>query len=253
MKVTFLGTGTSQGVPVIACKCKVCLSKNEKDKRLRSSVLIEINNNTFAIDAGPDFRQQMLRQNIENLDAIFLTHEHKDHIAGLDDVRAFNYTQKKAMDIYGNKRTLETIKLEFPYVFAKNKYPGIPKMNLHQINNNALSINDIEFIPIKLLHHKLPVLGYRIKDFAYITDTNFIPDNEFDKLKNLKVLVINALRKKKHISHFNLSEALEVIEKIKPEKAYLNHISHMMGLHSDVEKELPKNVYIAYDGLQVTI
>jgi len=253
LKVTFLGTGTSQGVPVIACKCKVCLSKNEKDKRLRSSVLIEINNNTFAIDAGPDFRQQMLRQNIENLDAIFLTHEHKDHIAGLDDVRAFNYTQKKAMDIYGNKRTLETIKLEFPYVFAKNKYPGIPKMNLHQINNNALSINDIEFIPIKLLHHKLPVLGYRIKDFAYITDTNFIPDNEFDKLKNLKVLVINALRKKKHISHFNLSEALEVIEKIKPEKAYLNHISHMMGLHSDVEKELPKNVYIAYDGLQVTI
>jgi len=253
LKVTFLGTGTSQGVPVIACKCKVCLSKNEKDKRLRSSVLIEINNNTFAIDAGPDFRQQMLRQSVENLNAIILTHEHKDHIAGLDDVRAFNYIQKKAMNIYGNEKTLETIKLEFPYVFAEDKYPGIPKMNLHQINNNAFNINGIGFIPIHLLHHKLPVLGYRIKNFAYITDTNFIPDNEFDKLKNLKVLVINALRKKKHVSHFNLSEALEVIEKIKPEKAYLNHISHMMGLHSDVEKELPENVHIAYDGLQITI
>lgn len=253
MKVTFLGTGTSQGVPVIACKCKVCLSKNEKDKRLRSSVLIEINSNTFAIDAGPDFRQQMLRQNVENLDAIILTHEHKDHIAGLDDVRAFNYIQKKAMNIYGNEKTLKTIKLEFPYVFAEDKYPGIPKMNLYLINNNAFNINSIEFIPINLLHHKLPVFGYRIKDFAYITDTNFIPDNEFDKLKNLKVLVLNALRKKKHVSHFNLPEALEIIEKIKPEKAYLNHISHMMGPHSDVEKELPENVCIAYDGLQITI
>ncbi len=247
MKITFLGTGTSQGVPVIACKCEVCCSTDKKDKRLRSSVLIEIENNIFAIDAGPDFRQQMLRENVQKLDAIILTHEHKDHIGGLDDVRAFNFAMEKPSDIYAEKRVHEAIKREYAYVFAEFQYPGIPKMNLHEIDETPFSINNIKIEPLRVYHHKLPILGFKIGNFAYITDTNSIPDQE--KLYNLDILVINALRKEKHISHFNLQEALDLIDEIKPQKAYITHISHLMGKYEITEKELPANVFLAYDGL----
>ena len=254
MKVTFLGTGTSQGVPVIACDCKVCKSTDCKDKRLRSSVLINIEGNTFVIDAGPDFRQQMLIAGVTELDAVILTHEHKDHIGGLDDLRAFNYRQKKAIDIYAEERVTEIIKTkEFAYVFAEEKYPGIPKFELHNIENKPFSVNNIKVTPIRGIHLKLPVLGYRINDFAYITDMNYISDKELSKLKDLKIFVINALRKEKHISHFNYEEALSIIEKIKPEKAYLTHISHIFGKHKNVSCELPENVCLAYDRLEIEL
>ena len=247
MKITFLGTGTSQGVPVIACKCEVCCSTDKNDKRLRSSVLIEIENQIFVIDAGPDFRQQMLRKNVQKLDAILLTHEHKDHIGGLDDVRAFNFVMKKPSEIYAEKRVHEAIKREYAYVFAKFKYPGIPQMNLHEIDETPFLINNIKIEPLRVYHHKLPILGFKIGNFAYITDTNSIPDKK--KLYKLDILVINALRKEKHISHFNLHEALDLINEVKPKKAYLTHISHLMGKHEITGKELPENVFLAYDGL----
>ncbi len=254
MKITFLGTGTSQGVPVIACECDVCQSLESKDKRLRSSVLIEIDNIIFLIDAGPDFRQQMLRAEVKKIDAILLSHEHKDHIGGLDDLRAFNHKYKKPVDIYAENRVAEAIRTkEFSYVFAKKKYPGIPKMNLCEIINKKFIIKDIEIIPIRGVHLKLPVFGFRIKNFAYITDMNYISKKEKEKLKNLDVLVINAVRKKYHISHFNLEQALEIINEVKPRKAYLTHISHAMGLHKIVSKELPENVFIAYDNLEIYV
>jgi phosphoribosyl 1,2-cyclic phosphate phosphodiesterase len=251
LEITFLGTGTSQGVPVISCRCDVCKSANPKDKRLRSSVLIKISEKTFTIDAGPDFRQQMLRENVERLDGIFLTHEHKDHVGGLDDIRAFNYRQKRPMEIYGEKRTLEILKSsEFSYVFTKNKYPGIPEMNLNFIDENSFYVEDIKVIPIRGMHHKLPVLGFRFIDFTYITDMNFISTTEKNKMRNTKVLVINSLRKESHVSHFTLSQALEIIRELKPEKSFLTHISHSMGLHEEIQKELPENVFLAYDGLK---
>ncbi len=253
MKITFLGTGTSQGVPVIACKCKVCKSSDEKDKRLRSSIMIETQGTTIVIDTGPDFRQQMLRENVEKLDAVIFTHEHKDHIAGLDDVRSFNYIQKKAMDVYALKRVNEALKREYAYAFAKDKYPGVPQLNLHNIDNKEFKINNVTIIPIKVMHISLPIFGYRIKDFTYITDASFISDEEKLKIKGSKILVVNALRKKKHFSHFCLSEALELIKEIKPEKAYLTHVSHQMGLTKDIKKELPANVALAYDRQQIII
>lgn len=253
LKLTFLGTGTSQGVPIIACKCPVCLSKNPKDKRLRSSVLIHVDGQNLVIDSGPDFRYQMLRAKVENISAILFTHEHKDHTAGLDDIRAFNWVNKKAVSIYAEKRVQESLKMEFSYVFADFKYPGIPQMNLIDLNNEPFQINGTKILPIRVKHFKLPVYGFRIGDLAYITDANYISSEEKEKLKGLKVLVLNALRKEKHISHFTLSEALEVIRELQPEKAYLTHISHQMGFHDEVEAELPENVFLAYDELEIEV
>ncbi len=253
MKITFLGTGTSQGVPVIACECEVCKSKDSKDKRLRSSVMIETQGNVFVIDAGPDFREQMLRAKVKHLDALILTHAHKDHIAGMDDVRAFNYIQKKAIDVYAREDVHTAIKNEFSYAFAVYKYPGVPEINLNSIENKPFEINHIKVCPIEVLHLGLKIFGYRIGDFSYITDANFITDEEIEKIKGSKVVVLNALRKKKHVSHFTLDEAISVLNLIKPERAYLTHISHMMGFHKEVQKELPSFIKFAYDGLSIEL
>jgi len=253
IKVTFLGTGTSQGVPVIGCNCDVCSSVNPKDNRLRSSILIETQGKTVCIDSGPDFRQQMLRENVQTLDAIVYTHEHKDHTAGMDDVRAFNFKQKRPMDLYVDENVENCLKREFSYAFAENPYPGVPVLNLNRIENQSFDVQGIPFTPILLMHYKLPVFGFRIGDFAYCTDVNYIAPKEKVKLKGLKVLVLTALRKEKHISHFNLDEALELINELKPDKAYLTHISHLLGCIEDVSKELPKNVALSYDGLKIQI
>ena len=250
-KITFLGTGTSIGVPVIACKCRVCKSTNSRDKRFRTSAMVDVNGQRIVIDCGPDFRVQMLNQNVEDIDAVVFTHEHRDHIAGLDDVRAFNYILNKEIPIYGTKPVLNAIKTEFPYIFAESHYMGLPLLSLHEITCIAFRIGATEIIPIQVMHHKLPVFGYRIGDFTYITDASAIPDEEKHKIYNSKILVLNALRNTKHISHFSLSEALELIEELKPERAYLTHISHLMGLYEEVEKMLPPNVHLAYDNLIV--
>jgi len=251
VKITFLGTGTSQGVPVIACDCRVCMSDDPKDKRLRSSLLLEEKNIIVVFDAGPDFRQQMLREKVTRLDAIILSHEHRDHIAGMDDVRAFNYKMQDAIDIYAEKRVLETIKREYSYVFAENKYPGIPEMRLNEISLESFSVKGLEILPVRAFHMELPILGFRVGDFAYITDANRIPEESKEKLYGVKYLVVNALRKEKHISHFNLSEAIDFIKEISPLQAYLTHISHQMGLYSELSKELPDGITLAYDGLTV--
>lgn len=250
MKFTFLGTGTSQGVPVIGCSCKVCKSLDYRDQRLRTSALIETNKGKYAIDAGPDFRQQMLRERVNSLNAILFTHEHKDHTAGLDDVRAFNYITKTDFPIYAEKRVLNQIKQEFAYAFSEIKYPGVPLIEPIEISDNqTINFEADHFETIRVMHHKLPVLGFKIKELAYITDANFISTEEKEKLKNLDVLILNALRREEHISHFTLSQALELVYELKPKKTYLTHLSHQMGKHSEVEKELPDSVYIAYDGL----
>jgi len=253
MKLIFLGTGTSQGVPIIGCRCKTCVSQDSKDKRLRSSVYIQIGELHLVIDTGPDFRQQMLREQITKLDAILFTHDHKDHTAGLDDVRAFNFIQKKHMEVYAEAYVLDTLKREFSYAFAKVKYPGVPKINLNKITNKTFRINEIDIIPIRGIHFKLPVLGFRIENLAYITDMNFIENEELNKLYGLDVLVINALRYEKHVSHFNYEEALAIIEKVQPKKAYLTHVSHALGKYSDLQPKLPKNVFLSYDGLTLNI
>ena len=254
MKLTFLGTGTSQGVPVIACDCDVCLSPDIRDKRLRSSVMITINNLNYLIDCGPDFRQQMLREKIQDIRAILFTHEHKDHIAGMDDVRAFNFKHQKDMDVYCDMNVQKALFREFPYVFSDNKYPGVPEVNIHQINSNkSFNIDGNLFTPIEVMHYKLPVLGFRVNDLTYITDAKTISRKEIEKIKGTRVLVVNALRIREHISHFNLKEALSFINEVKPEVAYLTHVSHLMGRTEDVEKQLPDQVMLAYDGLQVDI
>ena len=254
ISITFLGTGTSQGVPVIACDCEVCTSFNFKDKRLRSSVLINIDNNNFVIDTGPDFRHQMLRENITAIEAILFTHKHKDHTAGLDDVRAFNFHLKKEIDVFCDKSVKEALKNEYSYIFSRLKYPGIPRIKINEIKNNVdFSINNIVFKPIQVFHHKLPIFGFRVGDFTYITDAKTIAEVEIKKIIGSEILVVNALRIDEHISHFNLKEALNFIEIVKPKKAFLTHISHLMGQHNDVSKYLPKNVYLAYDGLKITL
>ncbi len=246
-----MGTGTSQGVPVIACNCNVCQSSDLRDKRLRTSIHIQHKNSSFVIDSGPDFRQQMLRAQIKNLTALIFTHEHKDHVAGMDDIRAFNYVLQKKIDIYATLRVQEALVREFPYVFHDFKYPGVPEVNMTTIDEHPFNIEGLEFIPIEVLHYKLPVNAYRVGDFTYITDANFISEKEKEKIKGSRIVVINALRREKHVSHFNLEEALELIKELKPEKAYLTHISHQLGKHSDVEKELPPNVFLAYDGFEI--
>ena len=251
MKVTFLGTGTSQGVPVVACDCPVCQSDDRCDKRLRSSVLIEAGGNTLVVDAGPDFRQQMLRCNVKNLDAILLTHEHYDHIAGLDDIRAFNWVQKRATDIYAEHRVHQSVKRIFSYVFASKKYPGIPQMNLFDIDETPFDINGLKIIPIRGMHYKLPVLGFRIGNFAYLTDMKTVDEKEMEKLDGLDVLVINALRKEEHLSHMNLEEAFDIVKKVNPKRAFLTHVSHQMGLCREVSQTLPSPVEFAYDGLEL--
>lgn len=248
--VTFLGTGTSQGVPVIACDCPVCTSNDPKDKRLRTSVLIEVDGKTIAIDAGPDFRQQMLREKVKQLDAIIFTHEHKDHIAGLDDVRAFNFKTKKPIDIYATENVQKALNREFHYAFAEKKYPGVPQMNLITIDNNPFEIDGTLITPIQVLHYKMPVLGFRIKNFTYITDANSISETEKKKIEGTDLLVLNALRKEKHISHFTLEEAIALSNEFKPETTCFTHISHLMGKHAAVAQELPEGMELAYDGMR---
>ncbi|MDP3916259.1 MAG: MBL fold metallo-hydrolase [Bacteroidota bacterium] len=253
MKLTFLGTGTSQGVPVVACQCPVCLSNNPKDQRLRASVMIETETQCLVIDAGPDFRQQMLTHKVRHLNGILLTHEHTDHIFGLDDIRAFNWAQKQPTDIYAEERVQIAIRRIFDYVFANYKYPGIPQMHLHLLENKPFMIGDLEVLPIRGFHYKLPVFGFRFGKIAYVTDVNRLEKPEIDKLRGLDVLVLNALRKEYHISHYNLDQALEIIAEVKPGKAYLTHLSHQMGFHGEVQSELPEDVFLSYDGLQVVV
>ncbi|MDM1292893.1 MBL fold metallo-hydrolase [Sphingobacterium sp. N143] len=254
MRITFLGTGTSQGVPVIACQCQVCQSADKHDKRLRSSILIEYNQHTLVVDTGPDFRYQMLREKVMHLDAVLMTHSHKDHIAGLDDVRAFNYQQHSSISIYGTEALHEALKREFYYAFTEIKYPGAPRLDLEEIQaGKPLLLFGKEIMPIEVLHYKMPVLGFRIDDFAYITDAKFIAEESKKLLSGVKVLVLNALQKESHISHLTLEEAISFAKDIQADKTYFTHISHRMGLHEEVSKELPENMFLAYDRLKLDI
>lgn len=253
MTVTFLGTGTSQGVPIICCECAVCKSNDPKDNRLRSSILIESETTKIIIDAGPDFRQQLLRKNLKSLDAVVFTHEHKDHIAGLDEVKAFNYFNNMKMPVYATERVQTALKREFAYIFSEEKYPGIPEIDLHTITDEPICINDIKLLPIDVIHYKMPVKGYRIRNFTYITDANYISETEIEKIRGSEIIVINALRKEPHLSHFTFSEAINLMQELKPKKAYFTHISHQLGLHQDVSLELPDFIELAYDGLHIEI
>ncbi|HJS00430.1 MAG TPA: MBL fold metallo-hydrolase [Flavobacterium sp.] len=254
MKVYFLGTGTSQGIPVIGSDHPVCKSKDHKDKRLRVSVLISWDNYSYVIDCGPDFRQQMLASDCHKVDGIVFTHEHADHTAGLDDIRPFNFRQGE-MPIYAHQRVLEDMRSRFGYVFETvNKYPGAPSVKtIEVVNNVPFQLGNKTVIPVDVMHGDLQVFGYRIDDFAYLTDVKTIEDVEIEKLQGLKVLVVNALREEHHFSHFNLQEALDFIALVKPKKAYLTHISHVLGFHEEVQKRLPENVFLAYDNLEITL
>lgn len=253
LKITFLGTGTSTGVPVVACNCNVCTSNDPRDKRYRTSVMLTRGSSNIIIDCGPDFRIQMLKHKVEDIDAVLFTHAHRDHIAGLDDIRAFNYILHKSIDIYGTQVTLNAIKENFPYIFAPGRYTGAPKLNLHPISETPFAIGEFSFVPIQVMHQDMTVFGYRIGDFTYITDANFITPSELDKIRGSKVVVINALRNSRHVSHFSLSEALDILNDLKPEVAYLTHISHFLGKYVTVEEKLPDWVHLAYDGLQLEL
>ena len=253
IKVTFLGTGTSLGVPIIGCECDVCTSNNPKDKRLRSSVMVETQGQSILIDCGPDFRTQMLREKITRIDGILITHEHRDHIAGLDDIRAFNYLQNRAIPIYAEKQVLDAVKLEFSYAFSETRYKGAPKIDIKEVATEVFNIGDVQIMPIRVFHASMPILGFRIGDFAYITDSNKISEFEMQKLVGVKVMVLNALRYKPHFSHFTVDEAIEVINKISPDKAYLTHLSHFIGKIDETNKKLPDRINLAYDGLVVDI
>lgn len=253
MKITLLGTGTSLGVPIIGCDCNVCTSPDPRDNRLRSSALIEWEGRVFLIDAGPDFRQQMLRTSVRNIDAILLTHEHKDHVSGLDDIRALNFLHRKAIDIYAEKRVQEAIRKDFAYVFSVIQYPGIPQMNLHPIEPGTIEINGLNITAIRAMHYKLPILGFRFGDFTYISDSNYIPAEEMEKIRGTRILVINALRWEAHLSHHSIPEVIQIIEEIKPEMAYLTHLSHQAGRYQDLMRELPEGVEPGFDGQVIAL
>lgn len=251
MEVTILGSGTSQGVPMIGCRCEVCRSEDWHDKRLRSSIMVESEGVRLVIDTGPDFRCQMLRQGVDRLDGVLYTHEHKDHTGGMDDLRAFNYWQNGAVDVYCTERVSEVLHKDFDYAFATTRYPGVPEIEVHIIDRDPFFVKGLEIIPLQLTHMRLPILGFRINQLCYITDCNYISQSEIEKIKGCKVFIINALRRESHLSHFNLSEALQVIERVDPEHAYLTHCSHQLGLYKDLQRELPENVELAYDQLKI--
>lgn len=253
MKITFLGTGTSTGVPVVACNCDVCTSDDPRDKRYRTSAMLNLGNSNIIIDCGPDFRIQMLKHKVEDIDAVLFTHAHRDHIAGLDDIRAFNFILHKSIDIYGSQHTLDAIKEQFPYIFIPGRYFGAPQLNLHPISETQFSIGEFNFIPVQVMHQDMKVFGYRIADFTYITDANYISPAELDKVRGSKVVVLNALRNSRHVSHFSLGEALEILHNLKPEKAYITHISHFLGKYEAIEQTLPDWVHLAFDGLQIEV
>lgn len=253
LKITFLGTGTSSGVPMIACDCEVCRSTDEKDKRLRSSILVQSPTTSIVVDAGPDFRQQMLMHGVKKLDAVLFTHSHKDHIAGLDDVRAFNYFQQSPMNIYGNSFTLNRIQIEFDYAFGSYKYPGVPSIALHTIEKESFTVGDIEVQPVPVWHLKMQVLGFRFGSFTYITDANKLDEESREMVKGSSALVLNALRHEKHISHFTLQEAVDLANELNVPSAYFTHISHQMGLYNLVEDQLPTGRNLAYDGLILNV
>lgn len=253
MKIRFLGTGTSQGVPVIGCKCTVCTSLDFRNKRLRSSIQVEVGGLSMVVDTGPDFRMQMLRSGITKLDAVIFTHEHKDHTAGLDDIRPFNFLQQKDIPILARKPVLKQIRQEYAYIFSGNKYPGIPQVTPIEITDSPFQIEGIQIIPIPVMHYKLPVLGFRIGNFTYITDAGHIPEDSIQLIRGSEILVLNALQIEPHISHFTLEEAIQMATRIGSKKTYFTHISHKLGMHSDVEKELPYGIELAYDGLEVTL
>lgn len=250
-KITFLGTGTSTGVPVLTCECEVCRSENPRDKRLRTSAYVECNGLRLIIDCGPDFRQQLLNNNIHDFDAVLITHGHRDHIAGLDDIRAFNYIRGKTIDIYANAATIESIKTEFPYIFNPGGYLGAPRIHLTEVDEKPFEINGQMIIPVPVLHGEAPILGFRMNNMVYVTDASFISDASMELIKDADLLVLNALRKKKHASHFSLGEALEIVEKLNAKRTYLTHISHFLGLYNHIQPALPEGVFLAWDGLTV--
>ncbi|MBK9291119.1 MAG: MBL fold metallo-hydrolase [Bacteroidetes bacterium] len=251
MKVTILGSGTSQGVPVIGCRCEVCLSTDERDKRLRSSIMVEQGRTRLVVDAGPDFRQQMLRAGVRTLDAILISHTHKDHIAGLDDVRSFNYLMKRPMTVYASGNDQQAIRQEFSYAFSEHPYPGVPEFDMQELTVQPFMVGDILVEPFVVMHHRLPVFGFRFGKLAYITDVSYIPDETFQKLKGVSLLIIDALRKEKHISHFSLPEAIEAARRIGAQTTWFTHVSHLMGKFASVQAMLPKGMYLAYDGMVV--
>lgn len=253
IKITVLGTGTSSGIPLLTCTCAVCSSIDTKDKRLRCSIFIEHKGKNILVDIGPDFRQQMLRENIQKIDAVLVTHAHHDHVAGLDEIRAYNFSMGRDIDVYANEIAEMELRKHFDYIFNDNKYPGIAGVNIIPIKKEKFIAEGIEVIPVEVLHHKLPVVAFRVGDFAYITDIKTISNEEFEKLKGVKVLILSVLRHQEHFSHFNLEDGLAFIEKLKPEKTYFIHLSHNFGKHKDIEKTLPENIYLAYDGLKILV
>ena len=255
MKITVLGSGTSQGIPIITCDCEVCRSTDARDRRLRTSILIETNKTTICVDAGPDFRYQMLRANVKKLDAILITHEHKDHIGGLDDARPLIFVQKRPMIVYASREAQEEIKREYSYAFANEdeRYPGVPTFDLIEITQEPIIINDLTIEPIKLKHYTLTSYGFRIDNFAYVTDLSELSEEAFQKLIGIKYLIIEALRRKEHYSHINLSQAIEIAQRLNVKKAWFTHVSHEMGKTADVNQTLPENMMLAYDGLEIEI